>query len=240
MPRFNAPGFTAMAGLALLALAPLAHAEERHSAQVSVLDGEATETTAQGAKNKLAVNSTVYENDTIETSDGAKLELKMKDGSVVRLGPKSKLQLQSAYFGPGGEKKFSAKRLVGKVWSKVSGLLGGESKFEVETDNAVAGVRGTTFRVDASTDKSVLVRVYAGAVAMAPGAAIPRPEHDKHARKQIKGPQQVTAQAWEEIVGKMMQMTVAADGTPGKPTAFAAADDANDEWASWNTALDAK
>src|SRR6185312_3472562 len=117
-----------------------------------VLDGDATD-----GNRKLAIGSDVYENDTVETAAGAKLELKMKDGSVVRVGPSSKLQLKSAYFGPAGQKSFSAKLLFGRVWSKVSGLAGGDSKFDVETDNAVAGVRGTTFRVDARADKSVLV-----------------------------------------------------------------------------------
>jgi ferric-dicitrate binding protein FerR (iron transport regulator) len=237
VPRF---ALMALAGLALLS-SPAVRAEEKNSALVSFLEGSATSSSGgTGAAAPLALNKTVFENDVIETAAGAKLELKLKDGSVIRLGPTSKLQLKSAYFGQAGEKKFSAKLMFGRVWSKVSGLVGGESKFEVETDNAVAGVRGTTFRVDAQTDKSVLVRVYAGAVAMAPGAKIPRPEEKKGQRKQVNGPKQVDKQTWEKIVGKMMQMYVSADGTPGDPTAFTPQDDTGDEWAAWNTERDEK
>jgi ferric-dicitrate binding protein FerR (iron transport regulator) len=234
VPRFAA---LLVAGCALLA-SPLVHADERNSALVSFLEGSATNSTGgSGSATPLALNKAVFENDVVETAPGAKLELKLKDGSVIRLGPASKLQLKSAYFGKQGEKKFSAKLMFGRVWSKVTGLVGGDSKFEVETDNAVAGVRGTTFRVDASTDRSVLVRVYSGAVAMGPGGRIPRPETKGH-RKQISGPKQIDKNTWEKLVGKMMEMHVSADGTPSDPTAFAAKDDAGDEWAQWNTERD--
>jgi ferric-dicitrate binding protein FerR (iron transport regulator) len=230
------------AGLAALALSPVVRAEETvNSAQVSFVEGQAFSAyRGTGRALPLALNGTVEENDVVTTLDNAKVELKLKDGSVIRIGPATKLQLKSAYFGKAGEKRFSAKLFFGRVWSKVTGLVGSESKFEVETDNAVAGVRGTTFRVDANTDRSVLVRVYAGAVAMNPGAPLPVPEHKAGKHHQVSGPKQIDKAAWEKLVGKMMQMYVSADGKPGEPEAFAAADDSKDEWATWNTAMDAK
>jgi len=223
----------------LLALAPAARADD-NSAKVSYLDGKASVTTG-GKTGALAKGATVHENDVIETQPGAKVELEMKDGSVVRVGPASKLELKAAHFGDTGEKSFSAKLMFGRVWSKVSGLIGKESKFEVETDNAVAGVRGTTFRIDAKADKSMLVRVYAGSVAMAPGGqlALKKPP-EKGKRVQVAGPGQVTLKEWEKIVGKMMQMAVNADGSPSDPVAFKPEDDKGDEWASWNQMMDDK
>lgn len=219
-----------------------AEAEARNSAEVTILQGTAWRVPEKGEKAALAKGAHVFEGDTVETDPGGRLQVSFKDGSAIRVGPSSKLLLKSAYFGEKGEKNVSAKLFFGRVWSKVSGLVGGESKFEVETDNAVAGVRGTTFRVDASRDRSVLVRVYAGAVAMAPGAMIPSAAAAAApgTRRQVAGPKQVSREQWEELVGKMMQMAVNADGTPGKPTAFTAADDAGDEWAAWNKTLDAR
>jgi hypothetical protein len=146
----------------------------------------------------------------------------------------------------------------------------------------VAGVRGTTFRVDASKDRSVVVRVYSGTVAVASGP-IPRPEHagaagegqpsrdaatpdgqpaqaggapdarpdqagaapdrggkaagGKRERRQVAGPHEVTREQWERIVTTMMQVRVAADGTPAEPEQFALAK--ADEWETWNRERDA-
>lgn len=233
----------AAATLALVCVSQPAAAEEpTNSAQVTILEGTAWRVPAKGDKVALAVDAPVFEGDTLESDAGARLQVSFKDGSVIRVGSSSKLLLKSAYFGEKGEKNVNAKLFFGRAWSKVVGLVGGESKFEVETDNAVAGVRGTTFRVDASRDRSVLVRVYAGAVAVAPGALIPvtavatPPKSGK--RRQVAAPKEVSVEQWEELVGKMMQMAVNSDGTPSKPIAFTEADDAADEWAMWNKLLD--
>ena len=229
------------AGLLVAILAPIVQAEARNSAEVSFLQGTASSLPGgNGAPAALAVKSQVFENDAVTTGPNTKLELKLKDGSVIRLGAASKLVIKSAYFGKSGEKNFSAKLMFGQVWSKVSGLLGGDSKFEVETDNAVAGVRGTTFRVDAKADKSVLVRVYAGTVAMASGTAPTAGEHKPSKRRQVAGPKAISRDQWEKIVGRMMQLAVNADGTAGDPVAFTEADDKGDEWAAWNNSMDAK
>jgi len=68
----------------------------------------------------------------------------------LRLGPDSKLRLKEATLSPKKKKvkKFSARLMVGRMWASVTKLFGKESRFEVETPNAVAGVRGTVFAVD--------------------------------------------------------------------------------------------
>jgi hypothetical protein len=195
--------------VALLLTPTLAFAGERNSATVSLLTGQ-----ANAGGRGLVQGGQVFEGETVETGPDARLELKTKDGSAVRVGPSSKLLLKSAYFGAGGEKSFSAKLMFGRVWTKVTGLVGGGSKFEVETDSAVAGVRGTTFRVDANTDKSVLMRVYAGSVAMASAALVQKQAATTSGtprRTQIKAPTRVSEQEWEKLVGKMMQIAVNAE-----------------------------
>lgn len=228
------------AALLVVLLGPVVQAAEKNRATVSFLEGQASVSSGgSGTPAALAANGVVFEGDVVETRPGAKLELKMKDGSVIRVGPASKLELRSAYFGQKGEKTFSARLFFGRVWSKVTGLVGESSKFEVETDNAVAGVRGTTFRVDASKDRSVLVRVYAGSVAMAPGAALPAAKRAKPGgRVQVAGPSTISKQQWEVLVGKMMQLAIGPDGKAGGAEPFTLESESTDEWAAWNRMMD--
>jgi hypothetical protein len=218
--------------------------------QVTFLAGEASRVLGE-KRQPLALGSAVYQGDVIETARRTRLELRLADASVLRLGPVSRVELDAAAFGASpDDRKVSAKLRVGNVWASVTKTLGGEARFEVKTENAVAGVRGTTFRVDAAKDKSVVVRVYSGTVAVAAGA-IPRPAHDggaaapgpdgkpagKPERRQVAGPQEVTREQWERLVGNMMQVKVAADGTPSEPEQFALAK--ADEWETWNRQRDA-
>lgn len=246
------------AALAVATLATAVIATAAPNAQpagsVTFLAGEATRT-GGGKAEPLAVGKAVYQGDVLETQRRTRLEVKLADGSVVRLGPSSKAEVQGAAFGKSVEdRKVSAKLVVGKVWANVAKAVGGEQRFEVKTENAVAGVRGTTFRVDAATDKSVVVKVYSGTVAVASGP-IPRPEHrapgapdaqvtagaapsGKRERVQIAGPQQVTREQWEKIVTNMMEVRISADGVPTEPEKFALASPGEDEWEEWNRSRD--
>jgi hypothetical protein len=238
-----------VAGLAVL-VAAAAFAETPAAAKgvppagkVTFLAGEATRTLGHKAE-KLAMGTAVYQGDVLETQKRTRLEVSLSDGSVVRLGPSSRAEVQAAAFGKTVEERnVSAKLLVGKVWANVAKAVGGEQRFEVKTENAVAGVRGTTFRVDAANDKSVVVKVYSGTVAVASGP-IPRPEHQgaekpgKPERKQIAGPQQVTREQWEKIVTNMMEVRVSSDGVPTEPEKFALASPGKDEWEEWNRSRD--
>jgi hypothetical protein len=238
----------AAAAALLLAAAALAAAPAAAPAgSVTFVAGEATRTAA-GKAQRLAVGAQVYQGDVLETRRRTRLEVKLADGSVLRLGPSSKATVQAAAFGKSvEERKVSAKLLVGKIWANVAKAVGGEQRFEVQTENAVAGVRGTTFRVDAATDRSVVVKVYSGTVAVASGP-IPRPEHqgegrtevaaDKPARRQIAGPQQVTREQWEKIVTSMMEVRVSSEGVPTEPEAFAFAAEGQDDWEEWNRSRD--
>ena len=230
-----------LAGVTLALAAVAVAAPNAPAGTVTFLAGDATRTAPGGKPEKLAVGKALLQGDVLETQKRTRLEVKLGDGSVLRLGPSSKAEVAAAAFGKTVEdRNVSAKLLVGKVWANVAKAVGGEQRFEVKTENAVAGVRGTTFRVDAATDKSVVVKVYSGTVAVASGS-IPRPEHQgavpagtKPQRTQIAGPQQVTREQWEKIVTKMMEVRVSSDGTPSEPEKFALATPGEDEWEEWN------
>src|SRR5229473_1929662 len=207
--------------LAALAVGPRVEAQPK-TAQVSALEGKAQKARDRARATALSVGTGVAQGDQILTQDDSRLELKFSDGSVLRMGPKAKMQLTEAHFGGGpARRKLTAKLFFGNLWAKVTSVIQGEQKFQVETENAVAGVRGTTFRVDARTDKSVLVRVYAGTVAVAKNIPIYATGKPGEPRREVEGPGEVTREQWEKLVGKQMQIIIAADGTPGEPEKFA-------------------
>ena len=108
---------------------------------------------------KLAPGTEVHAGDTIETGEGGRVEIAMPTGTLLRLGENSKVTLAEDV----PQKAFSARLLLGNIWAKVHKLVSGET-FHIETENGVAGVRGTEFRVEVAPEKEDLVRVYEGVV----------------------------------------------------------------------------
>ena len=116
-------------------------------------------TFAEGAVN-VAQGAELHAGDTVETGDGGRVEITLAAGSILRIGEHSRVKLQDAE----PHKSFSARLLIGNLWTKVHKLVSGES-FQVETENGVAGVRGTEFRVEVTAPgQPDLVRVYEGVV----------------------------------------------------------------------------
>ncbi|HLL55706.1 MAG TPA: FecR family protein [Myxococcaceae bacterium] len=216
MSRLSLP-FAALLLLPSLALASVG--------EVSVLEGEATRTAKGGKPQALKVGSAVELHDTLNVKEGGSMKLTLTDKSVLMIGPGSELEITEAKFKDQEREGFTAYLNVGKVWAKVSkALAGSDAKFEVQTDRAVAGVRGTIFRVDATkmldaakpkqaAKSYTVVRVADGKVAVkAPkvaaaaankppaqlmsqvGLAQPKPKAE---RRQVAGPQQITKEAWE-------------------------------------------
>src|SRR5262249_30120588 len=117
----------------------------------TVVEGPAFRTPKGGAEQPLAQGAEVELEDTLRTGAGGGVKLTLTDQSVVVLGPDSELAIERAEFAAQERSKISLKLLVGGVWAKVKKLIAGsDSNFEVSAARAVAGVRGTIFRVDAT------------------------------------------------------------------------------------------
>lgn len=187
----------------------------------------------------------------IRTGEDARLELRFPDGSVVRVGPASMVHVSEASFdGKSEVAKVEATLVGGKVWANVSKLVGGEARFKVKTENAVAGVRGTVFRVNIDRDKATVVKVYNGAVAVSnspfftnqPSVGSVGPIRSD--RKEIAPPfQKVSKKEWEQRVERLMEVRVGADGSMTKAASFSADEEkaegkAEAEWINWNLSCD--
>jgi hypothetical protein len=162
--------------------------------------------------------------DVLDVGPKSNLKLTLTDESVLMLGADSRLEITEAAFKEQDREGFSAALKFGKVWARVrKALAGSEAKFEVTTERAVAGVRGTVFRVDAVAGTKgqaarTVVRVMAGRVgveakvrAAAKGATPQKTPPRKGERVEVPGPQEVGVEEWERVfveLQKNQQVTV--------------------------------
>lgn len=190
--------------------------------KVSVLEGGGHRRGADGKAQPLAVGGDIELGDTITLEARSNAKLTLTDASELCLGESSELRIDEAEFQGQERKGFSARLTLGKFWAHVSkALSGNQAKFEVKAARAVAGVRGTIFRIDATPMvsktypppiKKTVVRVTEGKVAVVAevkrASAAPPPTPGRH---QVPGPAQITAEAWEEKfteLQKNQQVTV--------------------------------
>lgn len=194
--------------LALAMLAPSLALAADAIGKISALEGAGTRQGTDGQSADLAVGTEVMLGDKLSVKKGiAKLEL--NDGSVIGLSEKSEFEIKVAEFqgqvrsGNG----FLGFLKSGSIWSSVKKAAG--VKFEVETERAVAGVRGTIFRIDANAvvkgAKVSVVKVKEGIVNVRPGELTKRMSKNlkkmlpKGPRVEVPGPAEVSADQWEKI-----------------------------------------
>jgi hypothetical protein len=201
-----------------------------------------------GPFTKLKRNGDISPGSFVKTGEDSRAELKFVDGSVLRLGPSSVLKVEAGAFdATKKEVKVDATLVGGKAWANVSKLVGSESKFEVRSANAVAGVRGTVFRINVERDAATVVKVYDGAVAVSnspffadSGKKASLEPIDPN-RRQIAAPfQEISKKEWEQVVARMMEVRIGKDGAMDTAAPFTADKDKveDPEWVNWNLACD--
>ncbi|MCX7983232.1 MAG: FecR family protein [Syntrophales bacterium] len=217
------------------------------NAKVNYLDGSAqARTSATQPWRELRVGQILRGGDEVEVAKGGRLELVLPDNSVLRFAGGSVFKINAA---PDEESPDVDVHLaVGKSWAKVQSAVGVKRKFNISTDNAVAGVRGTVYRVNAEEDKSVLVRVYEGEVEVSgksPASADRREEIfgkkpvPIEGPKPVAGPKPITMEEWTMLLKAMQQVVIRPDGSADKPRTFTLEED-RDDWVDWNRERDEK
>lgn len=180
--------------------------------QVTALEGTAVRIPKGGAEVQLGTGTPLELEDTVRTASASSVKLVLTDGTALALGADSELVFEVAEFSGQERSAFSARLVLGQFWAKVKkAAAGSPARFEVKGGRAVAGVRGTIFRMDATPlvagsrppkIRETLVRVLEGRVGVnaevrrakgspAPGAP-PGPRHE------VAGPEEVTAEEWEK------------------------------------------
>lgn len=182
----------------------------------------------------------------VKVGEKSRVELRFPDNTVMRLAEKSTLKLSEISYNKKTEtKNFKVALSIGKMWANVRKLVTPESSVEVKTVNAVAGVRGTVYRVNVEEDKSAVVKVYDGAVYVAsPPKEVPKPASEVSGPVPVPGPhevpspvREVTMEEWHVIIKSMQQITISPQGVASQPQDFTPQEDA-DDWVKWNQERD--
>lgn len=217
-------------------------------ARITVLEG-AAQALFPGQKDirKLKVNDLLKAGCEVTTGEKTRMELLLPDNSIVRFAENTRFMIMQIDAGNVGKRNIKIFVPIGKIWSNVRKALGSKGGFEVSCHNAVAGVRGTIYRMNVEEDKSALVKVYDGEVSVAsasnlqkdksvPVAGPPKPVAGPTA---VAGPKPVSLEEWIYILKSMQQIRIKSDGKAEEPKEFTEAED-KDAWVDWNKARDNK
>ncbi|NPU83819.1 MAG: FecR domain-containing protein [Syntrophaceae bacterium] len=215
-------------------------------AVVSVLEGSATATSPgkKGARS-LRAGDLLRGGDEVVTGRRSRLELTLPDRSVVRFADNTRFKiLQISTEEASKRRDVRIHMSLGRGWAKVSKTFTGRSRFDLSCENAVAGVRGTVWRMNVDADQSAMVRVYDGEVNVAGGQKTmdevksqAGPSMRLTAPKPIAGPRKVTMEEWTYIVRSLQEIRIDKNGTASKPFSFSPEAD-RDEWVDWNKERD--
>jgi hypothetical protein len=108
----------------------------------------------------------IPERATVTTGANSSISLRFKSGSMIRLAGKTQIEISELVHGQiASRRKEKVKLLTGKMWARIMKLLGRDSHFEITTQHAAAGVRGTAFWTQTSSKNTTFV-IDHGAVAI--------------------------------------------------------------------------
>ena len=100
----------------------------------------------------VKVQDQVYPKDIIRTKSASKAEIIFKDNTVLQIAQRSRIDISEYYTGDTSKSviklsRGQVKAVVDKNVTKRISLAPDANRFEIQTPNAVAGVRGTEFHV---------------------------------------------------------------------------------------------
>jgi len=135
------------------------------SVEGSVMIQAAGEAIALPAQENMEVKA----GDLIITGAASGAVVLFDDGSLSRIDANSRIEIEVLHReGADGPDVTGIKNSLGAIWNNVKDVFTRNSRFEVNTPQAVAGVRGTLFVAKTTDDGETLFRVYEGMIGVSP------------------------------------------------------------------------
>ena len=151
---FRPSSFAGLLILVIAAGAPLAHADK---GTVTHLSGVLSAKKPDGTIRVLAERSEVATGDVLTSERNTYANIRFSDGTQMTMKPASSVKVDKFAYQQDKpqEDSFAISLLTGGL-RLVTGLVGARNraKFEVKTNTATIGIRGTTFNIDDCADVS--------------------------------------------------------------------------------------
>ena len=181
----------------------------------------------RAGKAALDEEDSVFEKDTIITGRESRCEIKLNDGSIVRLSENTRYVIDR--FSQSGDKvEFSGHLFAGESWTNVNRSDSKKKDFQVRSPIAVAAVIGTAYKmtsdgqiteisvldgkVDVDLEKEKKQELRIEPQKRDTGSLAPR---QSMAPRQIPGPFEVTLSEWISVV-KGEKISIRTDGKYNK------------------------
>jgi len=190
---------------------------------------------------KLSPNAILKGGDKVRVLGDGRLEMVLDNRSVLRLAANSTLELKEVERQPEKETYRFALSL-GKMWTRVTRLLGFGSKYQVDTPTAITAVQGTVYDLQVDSNQQTRVRVHSGNVQvynpfagdLAPGEKVPKLQEPTR----VPGPTRISREAWEQLLlQQYQQVTLGREGRSAI-SAFDLDKARKEAWVRWNEARD--
>jgi hypothetical protein len=120
-----------------------------------------------GKRVPLKPNDPLYTGDRVVTEEGT-VKILLRDNSLLTLGEKTTLEINEFLLEEGKKRSGWFKVLKGKIKALMGKFFQVESNLRFETPTAVAGVRGTHFRIDVEEGGSSTFTVFEGELTVNP------------------------------------------------------------------------
>lgn len=217
--------------------------QEKPVGEISFLIGDKGDVTVKHKNrqhwHEARLYSEIWQEDQLQTQTESRCEVKLSDGSTIRIGEDSSFQFDEERTAESSW--FHSVLKWGKVWVDIGRNLLPSERFEIQAPSAVCAVRGTIYAVEA--DSTTRISVFKGAVDVGPRqAATTKPYPQSRSMKprevpgptQVAGPFEVSLDQWIRIVAGF-QIEIRPDLKYHKQPL---SQTQKSDWVRWNQARD--